>query len=178
MESVLPACRDRPSGASRYSWTGTQIQCAGTHGVRQDMAGMRFTHSNNILSVFRARMSFGARSPQDSAVRRGRRAERLHGRTVPPVTMASVARGNLEPLAEVEGALLVVEVLHLPHPELLSLLRGGEHLHECTTARVRTENQTAAMRHLCARTSPAHSKRRAGTPPASACTARMAPCLE
>ena len=142
------------------------------------MAGTRFTHSNNILSVFRARMSFGARSPQDSAVRRGRRAERLHGKTVPPVTMASVARGNLEPLAEVEGALLVVEVLHLPHPELLSLLRGGEHLHECTTAHVRTENQTAAMRHLCARTSPAHSKRRAGTPPASACTARMAPFLE
>ena len=91
------------------------------------MAGTRFTHSNNILSVFRARMSFGARSPQDSAVRRGRRAERLHGKTVPPVTMASVARGNLEPLAEVEGALLVVEVLHLPHPKLLGLLRGGEH---------------------------------------------------
>jgi hypothetical protein len=34
---------------------------------------------------------------------------------------------DLEPLAEVEGALLVVEVLHLPHPELGGLLRGGEH---------------------------------------------------
>ena len=34
---------------------------------------------------------------------------------------------NLEPLAEVERALLVVEVLHLPHPELGGLLRGGEH---------------------------------------------------
>ena len=34
---------------------------------------------------------------------------------------------GLEPLAEVEGALLVVEVLHLPHPELGGLLRGGEH---------------------------------------------------
>ena len=35
---------------------------------------------------------------------------------------------GLEPLAEVEGALLVVEVLHAPHPELGSLLLGlGEH---------------------------------------------------
>ena len=36
-------------------------------------------------------------------------------------------QNDLEPLAEVEGALLVVEVLHLPHPKLGSLLRGGEH---------------------------------------------------
>ncbi len=37
--------------------------------------------------------------------------------------------GDLEPLAEVEGALLVVEVLHAPHPELGGLLLGlGEHL--------------------------------------------------
>jgi hypothetical protein len=37
---------------------------------------------------------------------------------------------NLEPLAEVERALLVVQVLHAPHPELLGLLLGilGEHL--------------------------------------------------
>ena len=34
---------------------------------------------------------------------------------------------GLEPLAEVEGALLVVEVLHLPHPQLLGLLHVGEH---------------------------------------------------
>ena len=36
---------------------------------------------------------------------------------------------RLEPLAEVEGALLVVEVLHLPHPELggLGLGDGLEH---------------------------------------------------
>ena len=35
---------------------------------------------------------------------------------------------GLEPLAEVEGALLVVEVLHAPHPELGGLLLvGGEH---------------------------------------------------
>ena len=34
---------------------------------------------------------------------------------------------DLEPLAEVERALLVVEVLHLPHPEFGGLLRGGEH---------------------------------------------------
>ena len=35
---------------------------------------------------------------------------------------------NLEPLAEVQGALLVVEVLHAPHPELGGLLLvGGEH---------------------------------------------------
>ena len=35
----------------------------------------------------------------------------------------------LEPLAEVERALLVVEVLHAPHPELLGLLLRllGEH---------------------------------------------------
>ena len=40
-------------------------------------------------------------------------------------------RRLLEPLAEVERALLVVEVLHLPHPELGGLLSGGkgrEHL--------------------------------------------------
>ena len=37
---------------------------------------------------------------------------------------------RLEPLAEVEGALLVVEVLHLPHPKLLGLLGGSEHF--CT----------------------------------------------
>jgi hypothetical protein len=35
---------------------------------------------------------------------------------------------RLEPLAEVERALLVVQVLHAPHPELLGLLlRLGEH---------------------------------------------------
>jgi hypothetical protein len=35
---------------------------------------------------------------------------------------------RLEPLTEVEGALLVVEVLHAPHPKLLGLLLvGGEH---------------------------------------------------
>jgi hypothetical protein len=36
---------------------------------------------------------------------------------------------GLEPLAEVERALLVVQVLHAPHPELLGLLLGilGEH---------------------------------------------------
>ena len=35
---------------------------------------------------------------------------------------------GLEPLAEVEGALLVVEVLHAPHPELGGLLLvGSEH---------------------------------------------------
>jgi len=34
---------------------------------------------------------------------------------------------DLEPLAQVERKLLVVEVLHLPHPELGGLLRGGEH---------------------------------------------------
>ena len=37
---------------------------------------------------------------------------------------------NLEPLAEVERALLVVEVLHLPHPQLggLGLSDSLEHL--------------------------------------------------
>ena len=36
---------------------------------------------------------------------------------------------GLEPLAEVEGALLVVEVLHAPHPKGLGglLVVGGEH---------------------------------------------------
>ncbi len=38
---------------------------------------------------------------------------------------------NLEPLAEVERALLVVEVLHLPHPELGGLLSGGEGREHC-----------------------------------------------
>ena len=33
---------------------------------------------------------------------------------------------HLEPFAEVQRALLVVEVLHLPHPELGGLLSGGK----------------------------------------------------
>ena len=39
-----------------------------------------------------------------------------------------MAACGLEPLAEVEGALLVVEVLHLPHPKLggLGLGDSGE----------------------------------------------------
>ncbi len=37
-------------------------------------------------------------------------------------------QSDLEPLAEVERALLVVQVLHAPHPKLLGLLlRLGEH---------------------------------------------------
>jgi hypothetical protein len=36
-------------------------------------------------------------------------------------------QNDLEPLTEVEGALLVVEVLHLPHPKLLGLLASREH---------------------------------------------------
>ena len=46
---------------------------------------------------------------------------------------------GLEPLAEVQGALLVVEVLHLPHPQLLGLLHVGEHLHKHTTTHVNPE---------------------------------------
>jgi len=43
---------------------------------------------------------------------------------------------NLEPLAEVEGALLVVEVLHAPHPELGGLLLvGSEHFCKSDTVR-------------------------------------------
>lgn len=45
-----------------------------------------------------------------------------------PLLMCTDGDDNLEPLAEVEGALLVVEVLHAPHPELGGLLLvGGEH---------------------------------------------------
>ncbi len=43
------------------------------------------------------------------------------------VNMICGQYSDLEPLAEVERALLVVEVLHLPHPKFLGLLRGGEH---------------------------------------------------
>jgi hypothetical protein len=43
------------------------------------------------------------------------------------VNMICEQYSDLEPLAEVERALLVVEVLHLPHPKFLGLLRGGEH---------------------------------------------------
>jgi len=50
--------------------------------------------------------------------------------------------GNLEPLAEVQGALLVVEVLHAPHPKLLGLLLvGGEHL----TAHTHKEKGVSAL---------------------------------
>ena len=48
---------------------------------------------------------------------------------------------GLEPLAEVQGALLVVEVLHLPHPKLLGLLHVGEHLQEQTERLSATRNQ-------------------------------------
>ena len=41
---------------------------------------------------------------------------------------------RLEPLAEVQGALLVVEVLHAPHPELGGLLLVGSE-HFCTSTR-------------------------------------------
>jgi hypothetical protein len=43
----------------------------------------------------------------------------------PPIDITE----SLEPLAEVERALLVVEVLHLPHPQLggLGLGNGREH---------------------------------------------------
>jgi hypothetical protein len=46
---------------------------------------------------------------------------------------------GLEPLAEVQGALLVVEVLHLPHPQLLGLLHVGEHPAAEHTAPVSTQ---------------------------------------
>ena len=59
---------------------------------------------------------------------------RLAGGGVLPQTLVhahasrkSIWTTGLEPLAEVEGALLVVEVLHLPHPKLLGLLGGREH---------------------------------------------------
>ncbi len=67
--------------------------------------------------------------------------------------MAQIIDGNLEPLAEVQGALLVVEVLHAPHPKLLGLLLvGGEHLTAHTykegsqhtfPRRVRTQDHSA-----------------------------------
>ena len=48
-----------------------------------------------------------------------------------PLGRAGSTAVGLEPLAEVERALLVVEVLHAPHPKALSLLLGlGEHV--CT----------------------------------------------
>ena len=46
---------------------------------------------------------------------------------------------DLEPLAEVQRALLVVEVLHLPHPELGGLLSSGKgREHSATTITVNT----------------------------------------
>jgi len=53
-------------------------------------------------------------------------------KTNPASTGLQLGVGNLltfglKPLAEVERALLVVEVLHLPHPKLLGLLGGREH---------------------------------------------------
>ena len=57
--------------------------------------------------------------------------------------MAQIIDGNLEPLAEVQGALLVVEVLHAPHPKLLGLLLvGGEHL----TAHTQKEGSQHTLR--------------------------------
>ena len=48
--------------------------------------------------------------------------------SIAAVAIVDERSSNLEPLAEVERALLVVEVLHAPHPELGGLLLvGGEH---------------------------------------------------
>ena len=61
------------------------------------------------------------------------------------------SRNNLEPLAEVEGALLVVEVLHAPHPELGGLLLvGGEHFCKEDQASV---SKTTQVGSLCNRLS-------------------------
>jgi len=62
------------------------------------------------------------------------------------------AASNLEPLAEVQGALLVVEVLHAPHPELGGgLLVGGEHF--CTGQR---PGQRLRRTHLHTNQGPLH----------------------
>ena len=55
----------------------------------------------------------------------------------PQQSQMCAGQHNLEPLAEVERALLVVEVLHTPHPEGLGLLLvvGGEHF--CTKVMVK-----------------------------------------
>ena len=48
---------------------------------------------------------------------------RFHSRaTAPSAHQGTTGPGDLEPLAEVEGALLVVQVLHAPHPQGLGLL--------------------------------------------------------
>ena len=49
---------------------------------------------------------------------------------------------GLEPLAEVQRALLVVEVLHLPHPQLGGLGLGNslEHFSARKRAKIRTDN--------------------------------------
>jgi hypothetical protein len=66
------------------------------------------------------------KSRQDHARSSQRRTPAYYARHLPT---ASPQRAFLEPLAEVERALLVVEVLHAPHPELGGLLLGlGEHL--------------------------------------------------
>ncbi len=54
---------------------------------------------------------------------------------------------RLEPLAEVERALLVVQVLHAPHPELLGLLlRLGEHF---CAIKLRLDAETRQSDDIC-----------------------------
>ncbi len=55
------------------------------------------------------------------------------------------SKKGLEPLAEVEGALLVVEVLHLPHPELSGLLGLGNGLEHFCCKRKGTIGTLSAM---------------------------------
>jgi hypothetical protein len=72
---------------------------------------------------------------------------------------------GLKPLAEVEGALLVVEVLRLPHPKLLGLL-GGVREHVCAAGRAgrrvygaRKEDRGCSGRTASTRSARAHGRR-------------------
>jgi len=81
---------------------------------------------------------------------------------------------GLEPLAEVERALLVVEVLHAPHPELGGLLLGlGEHF--CTQKEFRSASRATDKTHmpnLQRRGIPLHNRQESST--LRSCTNRAA----
>jgi hypothetical protein len=89
------------------------------------------------------------KSTQDHARSSQRRTPAHYARHLPT---ASPQRAFLEPLAEVERALLVVEVLHAPHPELGGLLLGLRE-HFCKTPRkIHRQKSRPAVRNNRAQT--------------------------
>ena len=90
----------------------------GNHGL---LSGLFYFGKSNI------RFCITAKNPRLASTTNGLKTARRKARFKEQGN-PKTSSNRLEPLTEVEGALLVVEVLHAPHPKLLGLLLvGGEH---------------------------------------------------